>query len=134
VLEIGSGSGYAAAVLSLQARQVQTIARIEALYQAARERLERLGYHSVHCHLDDGTRGLPHEAPFDVIIVAAGAETIPEAYRHQLADGGRLVMPVGPFAHQEMFRLTRCGNDFNRQELGSFGFVPLVHGTLKPNS
>lgn len=128
VLEIGTGSGYAAAVLSLLAREVHTIERIDALYETARERLERLGYHNVHCYLDDGTRGLPQHAPFDAIIVAAGAESIPAAYMGQLADGGRLVMPVGPFSHQEMIRLTRSGNDFNRQELGSFGFVPLVRG------
>src|SRR6185295_10366666 len=114
VLEIGTGSGYGAALLSLLAREVQTVERIEVLYKAARERLARLGYKNVHCHLDDGTLGLPSEAPFDAIIVAAGAETLPEAFHDQLADGGRLIIPIGPLAHQQMFRLTRHGSDFSR--------------------
>jgi protein-L-isoaspartate(D-aspartate) O-methyltransferase len=126
VLEVGTGSGYAAAVLSLLAREVHTIERIESLFQKTKERLARLGYEKVHCNLGDGTGGLPHEAPFDVIIVAAGAETIPAAYKEQLGDGGRLMIPIGPPSHQEMTRLSRRGNDFIREELGSFGFVPLV--------
>jgi protein-L-isoaspartate(D-aspartate) O-methyltransferase len=129
VLDVGTGSGYAAAVLSLLAREVHTIERIGPLYRAARERLSRLGFGNVHCYLDDGTLGLPGEAPFDVIIVAAGAEAIPSAYTEQLAEGGRLVMPVGPASHQEMTRLTRHGNDFVYDELGSFGFVPLIGGS-----
>ena len=126
VLEIGTGSGYGAALLSLLAREIHTIERIEALYQRARERLMRLGYENVHCYLDDGTLGLPQEAPFDAIIVAAGAESIPAAYQEQLADGGQLIIPIGPVSHQEMTRLTRRGNEFTHEELGSFGFVPLV--------
>jgi protein-L-isoaspartate(D-aspartate) O-methyltransferase len=130
VLEVGTGSGYAAAVLSLLAREVHTVERIESLFRAARDRLSRLGYHNVHCRLDDGTLGLPGEAPFDAIIVAAGAETIPEAYQEQLAEGGRLVIPVGRTSRQEMIRLTRHGTDFIRDALGSFGFVPLVSGEI----
>jgi protein-L-isoaspartate(D-aspartate) O-methyltransferase len=126
VLEVGTGSGYGAALLSLLSREVHTIERIESLYRKARERLARLKYANVRCHLGDGTNGLAGEAPFDAILVAAGAESIPEAYKQQLAEGGRLVMPVGPFSHQEMVRLTRRGDDFVRDELGSFGFVPLV--------
>ncbi len=128
VLEIGTGSGYAAAVLSLLAREVHTIERLEELFRSARERLTRLATKNVHCYLDDGTLGLPAEAPFDAIIVAAGAETIPAAYKEQLAEGGRLIIPLGPPSHQHMFRLTRRGNDFIRDELGSFGFVPLIGG------
>src|SRR4051794_22742670 len=75
VLEIGTGSGYAAAVLSLLANEVHTIERIESLYPTAQKRLARLGYKNVHCHLDDGTLGLASQAPFDAILVAAGAET-----------------------------------------------------------
>ena len=126
VLEIGTGSGYGAALLSLLAREVHTIERIDVLYNSAQERLARLGYKNVHCHLDDGTLGLPSEAPFDAIIVAAGAESKPDAFQEQLAEGGRLVIPVGPLAHQQMIRLTRRGNEFIREDLGSFGFVPLV--------
>jgi protein-L-isoaspartate(D-aspartate) O-methyltransferase len=126
VLEIGTGSGYGAAVLSLLADEVHTIERIEELHQVARERLERLGYRNVRAYLDDGTLGLPQEAPFNAIIVTAGAEAIPEAYQDQLAEGGRLIIPVGPSSHQQMLRLTRRGNTFDREDLGSFGFVPLV--------
>ena len=126
VLEIGTGSGYGAAVLSLLAREVHTIERIEELFEAARVRLARLGYRNVHVHWDDGTLGLPAEAPFEAIIVTAGAESIPDAYQAQLADGGRLIMPVGPPSHQQMIRLTRRGDAFERDNLGSFGFVPLV--------
>ena len=126
VLEIGTGSGYGASVLSLLAREVHTIERIEELFEAARDRLARLGYQNVHVHWDDGTLGLPTEAPFDAIIVTAGAESIPDAYQEQLADGGRLIMPVGPPSHQQMIRLTRRGDAFERDNLGSFGFVPLV--------
>jgi protein-L-isoaspartate(D-aspartate) O-methyltransferase len=126
VLEIGTGSGYGAAVLSLLAGEVHTIERIEALFTTARERLTRLGCRNVHTHLDDGTLGLPEEAPFNAIIVTAGAESLPEAYKDQLAEGGRLVIPIGPASYQQMIRLTRRGNDFIRDELGSFGFVPLV--------
>lgn len=129
VLEVGTGSGYCAALLSLLAREIHTIERIEPLYKAARERLARLGYGKVHSHLDDGTLGLASEQPFDAILVAAGAEAMPDALQKQLSDGGRLIIPIGPLAHQRMIRLTRHGNEFTREDLGSFGFVPLVSGT-----
>jgi protein-L-isoaspartate(D-aspartate) O-methyltransferase len=127
VLEIGTGSGYGAAVLSLLAQEVCTVERIETLHKAAKERLARLGYNNVHCRLDDGTLGLPSAAPFDAIVVAAGAQTLPDAFQEQLADCGRLLIPIGPLAHQQMIRLTRQGDRFIREDLGSFGFVPLVH-------
>jgi protein-L-isoaspartate(D-aspartate) O-methyltransferase len=126
VLEIGTGSGYGAAVLSLLAREVHTIERIDELYQSARTRLAGLGYQNVSVYLDDGTLGLPQEAPFDAILCTAGAEVLPEVYRQQLADRGRLIIPIGPAAHQEMFRFTRRGEQWERDKLGSFGFVPLV--------
>jgi protein-L-isoaspartate(D-aspartate) O-methyltransferase len=128
VLEIGTGSGYGAAVLSLLAREVHTIERIKELYELASERLARLGYHNAHVHHGDGSIGLPHEAPFGAIICTAGAESLPEAYSEQLADGGRLVIPIGPLANQIMYRFTRRGDRFDREGLGSFGFVPLVEG------
>ncbi len=131
VLEIGTGSGYGAAVLSLLAREVHTVERIGELFEAARERMARLGYDNVHFYLDDGTRGLPRESPFEAIIVTAGAETLPVAYQEQLADGGRLVIPIGPPAFQQMVRLTRHGEQFDRDTLGSFGFVPLVGGAIQ---
>jgi protein-L-isoaspartate(D-aspartate) O-methyltransferase len=126
VLEIGTGSGYGAAVLSLLVREVHTIERIEELYDAAKARLARLGYRNVHTYWNDGTVGLMGEAPFDVIIVTAGAERIPPAYQEQISEGGRLIMPVGPPSHQQMIRLTRRGDTFDRDNLGGFGFVPLV--------
>jgi protein-L-isoaspartate(D-aspartate) O-methyltransferase len=128
VLEIGTGSGYGAAVLSLLAREVHSVERIAELHRAARERIDRLGYRNVFLHLDDGTLGLPREAPFDAIIVTAGAESLPTAYREQLADSGRLIIPVGPSASQQMARIIRHADQFTREHLGSFGFVPLVGG------
>lgn len=129
VLDIGTGSGYCAAVLSLLSREVHTIERIKPLYHTARDRLARLGYDNVHCYLDDGTLGLPGEAPFDAIVVAAGAEALPAPYHDQLAEGGRLIIPIGPPSRQQMYRFTRRGIHFDRESLGSFGFVPLVSGT-----
>ncbi|MCC7474478.1 MAG: protein-L-isoaspartate(D-aspartate) O-methyltransferase [Pirellulales bacterium] len=125
-LEIGTGSGYGAAVLALLAREVHTIERVESLYREARDRMRRLGYRNVHCYLDDGTAGLAREAPFDAIICTAGAEQMPRAYFEQLAVGGRLIIPVGPPSQQQMYRVTRQGEHFERESLGSFGFVPLL--------
>lgn len=126
VLEIGAGSGYGAAVLSLLAREVHTIERIDELFRNARARLARLGYKNVHVHHGDGTRGLPGEAPFDAILVAAGAEGVPIAYREQLSEGGRILMPVGLPGDQQMIRVTRHEGEWQQDNLGSFGFVPLV--------
>jgi protein-L-isoaspartate(D-aspartate) O-methyltransferase len=126
VLEIGTGSGYGAAIVSLLVREVHTIERIEELFAAAKERLVRLNYQNVYTYWDDGTLGLPTEAPFNAIIVTAGADVVPPAYLEQLVDGGRLIMPVGPPSHQQMIRLTRRGDTFERDNLGGFGFVPLV--------
>ena len=94
--------GYGAAVLSQLVQAVHTVERIEPLYQAAAERLARLGYDNVRVHLDDGSLGLVREAPFDAIVCTAGAEYLPTAYQDQLADGGRLVIPIGPPA------ISRC--------------------------
>jgi len=126
VLEIGTGSGYCAAVLSLLAREVHTVERIEKLHRTARDRLARLGYRNVHCYLKDGTRGLPKEAPFDAIVVAAGAADLPKAYPEQLAEGGRLLIPIGPPSRQQMVRIMRRNGNLQHEVLGSFGFVPLI--------
>ncbi len=118
VLEIGTGSGYCAAVLSLLAREVHTVERLELLYRTARARLARLRYHKVQCYLEDGTHGLPNEAPFDAIICTAGAEMLPAAYQEQLADGGRLLIPVGHHSRQQMIRMTRRGDTFSARRFG----------------
>lgn len=130
VLEVGAGSGYAAAVLANLASQVHTIERIPELAAQAQRRLQRLGYDNVFVHAADGSLGLPDHAPFDAIIVAAGAAETPAPLVEQLADGGRLVIPVGGRAGQSMLRVTRQGEQLKQEALGSFAFVPLIgkHG------
>jgi protein-L-isoaspartate(D-aspartate) O-methyltransferase len=137
VLEIGAGSGYSAAVLSQLAHEVFTIERIPELAEEARQRLRQLRYQNVHVLTGDGTRGLREEAPFDAIVVTAGAEFLPDAYVQQLCDGGRIVIPIGPLhSGQTMQRFTRFGNELASEELGSFSFVPLIgeHGWSRSKS
>lgn len=126
VLEIGAGSGYGAAVLSQLGAEVHTIERIAPLAETAAETLRQLGYRNAHVHLSDGTLGLPSEAPFDAISVTAGAREVPQPLLDQLAEDGRLVIPVGPLHSQRMQRITRRGNDFLDEDLGAFAFVPLI--------
>ena len=131
VLEIGTGSGYAAAVLACLANEVHTIERIPSLAQQAERRLARLGFDNVHLHTANGTLGLPTYAPFDAIVVTAGADQLPEPYAEQLADGGRIVIPIGPApTSQTLCRFTRRGRELNAENLGQFAFVPLIgeHG------
>lgn len=133
VLEIGTGSGYGAAVLSCLAAQVHTIERISELGHAAVRRIRSLGYHNVLVHQSDGSLGLPDEAPFDAIVVTASALCLPRPYVEQLVEGGRVVMPVGPRDGQVLLRVTRCGDDIKTEDLGGFAFVPLIgeHGWRK---
>ena len=127
VLEIGTGSGYGAAVLSRLAREVHTIERIPALAELARRRLVDLGYESVFVHVGDGTLGWPDEAPFDAICVTASAGSVPPAFTEQLALSGRLVIPVGDLrAGQRMCRYTRTADALEKEDLGGFAFVPLI--------
>lgn len=127
VLEIGAGSGYGAAVLSRIAEEVWTIERHEALVEGARRALGGLGYDNVHVIWGDGTLGYPEAAPFDAIVVTAGGPRVPEALLEQLADGGRLVIPVGPETRgQELIRVRRDGDTFDEEDLGPVRFVPLV--------
>ena len=128
VLEIGTGSGYAAAVLAEIAGEVYTIERIPGLAEAAAASLESLGYDNVHVRCDDGTLGWPEEAPFDGIVVTAGGPEVPEALRSQLAIGGRLVIPVGASkGYQRLIRVTRVAETgFETEDLIGVRFVPLV--------
>lgn len=127
VLEVGTGSGYAAAVLSQLCCEVHTVERIEALAGMARERLGRLGFDNVHVHQGDGTLGLQQEAPFDGIVVTAGADQLPPSYAEQLAEGGRIVIPIGATRESQiMCRFTRQGDHLPCERLGGFAFVPLI--------
>jgi protein-L-isoaspartate(D-aspartate) O-methyltransferase len=127
VLEIGTGSGYQAAVLAHLSRTVHTIERIPDLGTQAEEVLDRLGYDNVHVHLANGTFGLPTEAPFGAIIVAASSGTLPDPYRDQLAEGGRILIPLGPHPlSQKLYRFTRRDNRLVAEDLGAFRFVPLI--------
>lgn len=128
VLEIGTGSGYAAAVLARIAERVYTVERLSELALAARARLERLGYDNVEVVCRDGTLGLPEHAPYEAIAVAAGGPKVPEALVDQLTIGGRMVIPVGPDERsQVLLRVTRTGRHELREEsLGDVRFVPLV--------
>jgi len=131
VLEVGAGSGYAAAVLSRLAGQVFAIERIGTLADAARVRLARLGYDTVTVIAGDGSGGLPGEAPFDAILVAARGPRVPDVLKRQLAIGGRLVIPVGDEDVQSLCRLTRIGEEeWTSADLGPVRFVPLIgrHG------
>lgn len=127
VLEIGTGSGYQAAVLAAMDQRVFTIERHIALLEAARKRLEALGFHRVISRAGDGTRGWPEYAPFDAIIVTAGAPDVPESLVKQLSpEGGRMVIPVGSMAHQRMYLIRKNGETLDAKELQDFAFVPLI--------
>ncbi|HVU00321.1 MAG TPA: protein-L-isoaspartate(D-aspartate) O-methyltransferase [Polyangiaceae bacterium] len=127
VLEIGTGSGYAAAILGHLAREVFTVERVPELAEQARERLPRLGHHNVRVLLGDGTLGWPEHAPFDAIAVAASGPDVPKALLDQLAIGGRLVIPVGDESSQELVRIVRDADDhYRRESLGDVRFVPLI--------
>ena len=127
LLEVGAGSGYAAAVASRIVGQVLAIERHAALTQAATGRLAALGYSNVTLRTGDGSGGWPEEAPFDAIIVSAGGPSVPQALKQQLAIGGRLVIPVGPADQQRLIRLIRTGQDiFSQDDLGAVRFVRLI--------
>ncbi|RYH22290.1 protein-L-isoaspartate(D-aspartate) O-methyltransferase [archaeon] len=128
VLDVGTGSGYAAAVLSHLTRTVHTVEVVKQLHLEAKGTLERLGYHNVVCHFGDGSQGLASEAPFDAIIVAAGAPEVPKSLVDQLRVGGRLVIPVtsGVFG-EDLMRITKMeGGEVKREHLGAVAFVPLL--------
>jgi protein-L-isoaspartate(D-aspartate) O-methyltransferase len=126
VLEVGAGSGYAAAVLSLLAGDVYTIERHADLAEEAERRLHDLGYRNVHVFAGDGTDGLPAYAPYDGIVVPAAAPWVPRPLREQLAEGGRLVIPVGGHNDQVLLRVTRQGLETRSERLCDVRFVPLI--------
>jgi protein-L-isoaspartate(D-aspartate) O-methyltransferase len=127
ILEIGTGSGYQAAVLAMLGARVVTIERHETLARGARERLRRLGLEGVEVRVGDGSGGDPAGAPWDGILVTAGAPTVPDALREQLALGARLVIPVGPRDQQELVVIERrSSTDWREWSDGAVVFVPLV--------
>ena len=125
VLEIGTGSGYQAAILDALGYSVYTIERIFELYKRAEKLFSRHGL-NIACRCGDGTLGWVDEAPFDGIVVTAGAPEEPESLKHQLAEHGCMVIPVGDADSQQMTVITRCGDTFRREVFQQFTFVPLV--------
>jgi protein-L-isoaspartate(D-aspartate) O-methyltransferase len=126
VLEVGAGSGYAAAILAQLAKEVVTIERHASLAESARRAIAGLGYTNVTVIHGDGSRGVPERAPYDAILVAAGAPAPPESLKQQLAEGGRLVIPVSVDSHQDLKVITRRGDTFEEENLGAVRFVPLL--------
>lgn len=132
VLEVGTGSGYQAAVLARLAREVVTVERYRTLADAARARLATLGYQNVDVILGDGFAGVPDRAPFDRIIVTAAAEEVPQALVGQLAEGGVLLLPLGPHrGTQHLIKLTKSAGSLAREDLIAVRFVPLLPGQAR---
>jgi len=128
ILEIGTGSGYQAALLSKRVKSIYTVERIPALAKQAQNVFKKLKLGNIVSVTGDGTKGLPEFEPYDGIIVTAGAENIPEAYFDQLADGGRLVIPIGDGSVQRMVKVTRKDDDYQKEDFEYYMFVPLVEG------
>ena len=130
ILEVGTGSGYQACVLSLLGAKVYSIERQSALYEKTDKFLRELGFGAIRTFLGDGYAGLPRFAPFDKILVTAGATTLPEELIHQLVVGGHLVIPIGGDAVQTMWRYTKVAEEnIKRESFGKFKFVPFLKGT-----
>jgi len=131
VLEIGTGSGYQAAILAMLGARVFSVERQEPLFHTAKKILSELGLGNVRCRLGDGWKGLGEFAPFDKIIVTCGADKVPEKLKQQLKIGGILVVPVGVKA-QKMFKITRISKEeFEEEILQTFRFVPMLKGIRK---
>jgi protein-L-isoaspartate(D-aspartate) O-methyltransferase len=129
VLEVGTGSGYQAAVLSRLARRVFSVERFRTLADAARDRLSLLGYHNVEVHIGDGLAGFAEQAPYERIIVTAAAETLPQVLIGQLANAGILILPLGPLpGPQRLIKVLKRNGDIQQQELIGVRFVPLLAG------
>jgi len=129
VLEVGTGSGYQAAVLSRLAREVVSVERYRTLAEQARERLQSLGFNNVEVVVGDGFAGVPARAPYDRIIVTAAAEQVPQVLIDQLADNGVMVLPLGPQGGaQHIIKLTKSSTGVTRENLIAVRFVPLLPG------
>lgn len=130
VLEIGTGSGYQAAILAHLAGEVHTVERHKELAESAASILSALGYKNIHVHVGDGTLGWPDSAPYDGIIVTAAAPSVPKPLLKQLKDGGRVVIPVGGRGAQFLECWQRKGSDFECDQIAPVAFVPLIgeHG------
>lgn len=126
VLEIGTGSGYQAAILAEIAYRVYTVERIHSLLMQARRRFDALRYHNIVTHYSDGTTGWKDQSPFDAIIVTAGAPQVPAALVQQLAMGGRMVIPVGDHYTQELIKIVRDDSGLHKTNLGGCRFVKLI--------
>ena len=130
VLEVGTGCGYQTAVLAALVEQVYTIERIDALLRGARERFHALGIGNVRARHGDGFLGWAEQAPFDGILTTAAPVSLPDALTAQLADGGRLVLPVGPHGSQRLVCIERDGDVLRREDLDLVSFVPMLGGAV----
>jgi protein-L-isoaspartate(D-aspartate) O-methyltransferase len=132
VLEVGTGSGYQAAILSRLAREVVSVERYRTLAETARTRLRTLGYDNVDVRVGDGLAGVPDRAPYDRIIVTAAGEAIPDSLVSELAEGGVMVLPLGPHAGpQQLIKLTKGEQGIKQEPLIGVRFVPLLPGTAR---
>jgi len=132
VLEVGTGSGYQAAVLSRLAREVVSVERYRTLAEAARERLTRLGYDNIEVFVGDGLAGVPERAPYDRIMVTAAAELVPVTLVEELTDGGVMILPLGPHAGtQRLIKVTKSEQGLQREDLIGVRFVPLLPGQAR---
>ena len=130
VLEVGTGSGYQAAVLAQLVTSIYTVERIRGLFNVAQQRFKKLGYRNIRCKFSDGSWGWPTQAPFDAIIVTAAPQVVPNELLEQLKMGGRMVVPVGNSRGvQELLQITRTKKGFEERRVESVSFVPLLEGT-----
>ncbi len=130
VLEVGTGSGYQAAVLAQLVTSIYTVERIRGLFKVAQQRFNQLAYRNIRCKFSDGSWGWPTQAPFDAIIVTAAPEVVPAELLEQLKKGGKMVVPVGNSRGvQELLQITRTQKGFEERRVESVSFVPLLEGT-----
>lgn len=129
ILEIGTGSGYQAAILGALGARVFTVERQEGLFHAARKLLKEMDFGNVRCYFRDGGKGLPEFAPFDKILVTAGAVAVPQALLEQLSIGGMLVIPIGKKVQKMKRYIRNSETEYKEEDWGNFRFVPFVEGT-----